>query len=148
MIAAEKWYEYQKCYNKYGIDMKPQCNIKKEDHCRTATPAINFKDKIRLIFLVFLTGCICIGLIVSAAYSAQVKFNTNRIIAQAASVQGEIENLNVAIKSSNNIAVVEERAIVELGMVYPDWGQIIYIKSDCNEIPDFAMTLKQLAFNM
>ena len=24
MIAAERWYEYQKNYQKYGLDMKPQ----------------------------------------------------------------------------------------------------------------------------
>lgn len=29
MMAAEKWYEYQECYRKYGLDMRPKCVPKK-----------------------------------------------------------------------------------------------------------------------
>ena len=32
MIAAERWYEYQKNYQKYGLDMKPQ--PEREDRSR------------------------------------------------------------------------------------------------------------------
>ncbi len=148
MMAAEKWYEYQENYKKYGINMKPVRCAKKEEEYRTASSSISAKDKARLLLLVLFIGLLCICLIITAAYSTQIKFNTNSILARAASVQGEIENLNVAIKSANNISVIEERAMGELNMVYPEIDQIAYINANSNEIPDFALTLKQLAFKM
>ena len=147
MMAAEKWYEYQKCYKKYGLDMKPVCEVEKEEKYKSPCSQISGKDKARLLFLTLFAGLLCICLIITAAYSTQIKFNTNSLLAQAAVVQGEIENLNVAIKSANNVSVIEERAINELGMVYPEADCIAYINADCNTIPDFALTLKQLAFN-
>ena len=146
MLAAEKWYEYQKCYKKYGLDMKPACAVEKAEDNRNAGLRISAKDKARLLLLTLFAGLLCICLIIIAAYSTQIKFNTNSILAQAAVVQGEIENLNVAIKSANNISVIEERAMTELGMVYPEIDQIAFIETGSNTIPDFALTLKQLAF--
>jgi len=35
-----------------------------------------------------------------------------------------------------------------LGMIYPEIDQIAFIDTDAGEIPDFALTLKQLAFKM
>ena len=148
MIAAEKWYEYQKSYKKYGIDMKPIQREKQEEQSRSGSAIMSAKAKFQLVLLVLFTGLLCICLIIAAAYSTQIKFNTNSILAKADSVQGEIENLNVAIKSANNISVIEERAMGELGMVYPEIDQIAFINTGSNEIPDFALTLKQLAFKM
>jgi cell division protein FtsL len=100
-----------------------------------------------LLLLTLFAGLLCICLIITAAYSTQIKFNTNAILAQADEVQGEIENLNVAIKSATNISIIEEKAMNELGMVYPEITQIAFIEAGSNTMPDFALTLKQLAFN-
>lgn len=127
MMAAEKWHEYQKCYKRYGLDMKPVVEEKKVR--KASGPFISAKDKARFMLLVLVFGALCISLIVMAAYSTQIKFETNSLIAKSSVVQGEIENLNVAIKSANNISVVEERAIAELGMVYPQIDQIAFIEA-------------------
>lgn len=145
MMAAEKWYEYQKSYQKYGLDMKPVCAAEKEEY-KSPCSQVSGKDKARLLFLTLFAGLLCICLIITAAYSTQIKFNTNSLLAQSDVVQGEIENLNVAIKSANNVSIIEKKAINELGMVYPDADRISYINADSNTIPDFALTLKQLAF--
>ncbi|MGI6734453.1 MAG: hypothetical protein ACOX4J_09885 [Anaerovoracaceae bacterium] len=147
MMAAEKWYEYQECYRKYGLDMKPTRAPKREEAEKPSGLQISAKDKARLLFLTLFAGLLCICLIITAAYSTQIKFHTNAILAQADVVQGEIENLNVAIKSATNISVIEEKAMRDLGMVYPQITQIAFIEADSNTMPDFALTLKQLAFN-
>ncbi len=146
MLAAEKWYEYQTCYKKYGLDMKPVCTADKEADTRPSSSSICPKDKARLLLLTLFAGLLCICLIITTAYSTQIKFHTNSLLAQADVVQGEIENLNVAIKSANNISVIEERAMNELGMVYPEIYQIAYVDAGGDTAPDFALTLKQLAF--
>jgi cell division protein FtsL len=147
MMAAEKWYEYQECYRKYGLDMRPKCVSKKDEIKKPSGLRISAKDKARLLLLTLFAGLLCICLIITAAYSTKIKFNTNAILAQADEVQGEIENLNVAIKSATNISIIEEKAMNELGMVYPEITQIAFIEAGSNTMPDFALTLKQLAFN-
>ncbi|GAB1475175.1 hypothetical protein MASR2M70_00070 [Bacillota bacterium] len=146
MIAAEKWYEYQKSYKRYGLDMKPGDSIREEKSAKTPSYSISTKDKIRMSFLVLFAGMIGICLIVITAYSAQLKFDTNYILAEADSLQGEIENLNVAIKSAGSISIIEEKAIYELGMIYPAVDQIAFVNTGNKAGRGFASTLKQLAY--
>ncbi|MDD2216751.1 MAG: hypothetical protein PHE41_09360 [Eubacteriales bacterium] len=147
MMAAEKWYEYQTSYQKYGLDMRPKSKKIIKDNSKSTKSAINGKDKARLMLLTVFVGLICICLIISAAYSAQVKYDINRMLVQSDGVRGEIENLNVAIKSASGITVIEEKAKNQLGMVYPTMDEITYIKRNNNEIQDFALTLKRIAYN-
>lgn len=147
MLAAEKWYEYQTNYKKYGLEMRPAEAKPGRESSRRAKAVLNTKDKARLMLLTVFAGFLCICLIITAAYSAQVKYNINGLLAQADAVQGEIENLNVAIKSAVSITVIEEKAITKLGMVYPAADQILYLDSNSNNIKDFDQTLKEIAYN-
>lgn len=147
MMTAEKWYEYQTCYKKYGLDMKPKDRKEQKKcgcHDKSVIPP---KEKIRLLLLTIFAGLLGICLIITAAYSAQVKYRINGLLAESDVIRGEIENLNVEIKSSVNIAVIEDKAINELGMIYPDLDQIAYITPTKDNMNDFALTLKQIAFN-
>lgn len=147
MMAAEKWYEYQTSYQKYGLDLKPPVVKKKKIEDKPTRSYISTKDKARLMLLTVFIGLLCICLIIAAAYSAQVKYNINGVLAQSDVVRGEIENLNVSIKSATNITIIEDKAINQLGMVYPQADQINYISSNNENIQDFALTLKQIAYN-
>lgn len=147
MLAAEKWYEYQTSYQKYGLDMKPMTVKNNANLPKKAKNMMNAKDKSRLLALTVLVGLICICLIVMAAYAAQVKYNINGILAKTDSVQGEIENLNVEINSAANITAIEEKARTRLGMVYPTSEQITYINTAEEEITGFSQTLKQIAYS-
>ena len=123
MIAAEKWYEYQENYQKYGFDMKPKQPRKKVKKNKNRVTA---KDKVRLMALTVVVGVVCIGLIITTAFAASIKYSTNRIIEENNALEAEIENLNVKIYSSNNIVYLSKGE-------KPDKG--------------FAATLKEQAYN-
>jgi cell division protein FtsL len=147
MIAAEKWYEYQTSYRKYGLDMKPTTKESVAVLPKEAKRMIDAKDKSRLMALTVFVGLICICLIVMAAYSAQIKYNINGVLAQSDKLQGEIDNLSVQINSASNITSIEDKAKTRLGMVYPTSDQITYIETEKETITGFAQTLKQIAYN-
>lgn len=144
MIAAEKWYEYQKQYKKYSFDMKPPVKVIVKEKKKSLTTS---KDRLMLMLLTVLTGIICIGLIISTAYSANIKYDINTIIKENALIQGEIENLNVKIKSAVNIGTIEERATLELGMVYPGVTQFKYLDNEVKAPQNFASIIKEAAYN-
>lgn len=144
MIAAEKWYEYQENYQKYGFDMKPKEPRKK---IKKPKPGISAKDKVRLLVLTVIVGVLCISLIVTTALAASIKYETNKVIKENNAIQAEIENLNVKIYSSNNIEAIEKVATKKLGMVYPSSKKIVYLKKDEKPDKGFAATLKEEAYN-
>lgn len=144
MIEAQKWYEYQENYQKYGFDMKPQRPRRpKRKPKSTITP----KDKVRLLVLTIVTGVICIGLIITTAYAASIKYDTNQLIKENNALEAEIENLNVQIYSVNNIEAIEKKATKKLGMKYPSSKKIVYLTEE--DMPDkgFAETLRKQAYN-
>lgn len=148
MMAAEKWYEYQENYKRYGLDMKPRTvkteTIKSKANSNTG---INAQDKFRLLLLTVFIGVLCVGLILATAYAASVKYHTNNLIKENEVIQGEIENLNVKIESASNIQIVESRATTELGMVYPTAEQLVFVDKNKETKKDFAMVLKEQAYN-
>ena len=144
MIPAEQRYEYQESYKKYGFDMKPrETKVNKQK----PKAVISAKDKTRLIMLIVFLGTLCIGIIVSTAYAAKLQYDINTILNENNILQGEIDNLNVAIKKESNIAIIEEKATSELGMIYPQGSQIVRLGEKKVEVSDFAMTLKEQAYN-
>ena len=144
MIPAEQWYEYQESYKKYGFDMKPrETKVNKQK----PKAVISAKDKTRLIMLIVFLGTLCIGIIVSTAYAAKLQYDINTILNENNILQGEIDNLNIAIKKESNIAIIEEKATSELGMIYPQGSQIVRLGEKKVEVSDFAMTLKEQAYN-
>ena len=108
MIPAEQWYEYQESYKRYGFDMKPQEVKVNKQKPRSVLSA---KDKARLLILILFAGVLCAGIIVSTAYAAKLQYDINSIMNQNDILQGEIDNLNVALKKENNIAAIEEKRV-------------------------------------
>lgn len=146
MLAAEKWYEYQTSYQKYGLEMKRRQVAPRPKKEIKAQPMISPKEKVMIMALTVCVGLVCIGLIASTAYAASIKYRINSTIKESAVLEGEIENLNVKIKSQTNIQLVEEKAKNELGMVYPTVNQYVYI-DQVPEVKDFAIVLKAQAYN-
>ena len=147
MMAAEKWYEYQDNYKRYGLDMKPKTAKRENVKTRNTAAVINAKDKFRLLALTILTGMLCVGLIVSTAYAANIKYHINTMIKENETIQGEIENLNVKIESASNIQLIEQKAVADLGMVYPESDQLVFIDTNKESVKDFALVLKEQAYN-
>jgi cell division protein FtsL len=147
MMAAEKWYEYQDSYKRYGLDMKPKTAKKETIKSKTSSTGINAEDKFRLLLLTVMIGALCIGVILSSAYAASVKYHINTMIKENEVIQGEIENLNVKIESASNIQILESKATTELGMTYPTPEQLVYIDGTQEKTKDFALVLKEQAYN-
>jgi len=147
MMAAEQWYEYQNSYKRYGIDMKPRTTDKQDIKMKNTSTGITQKDKLHLLLLTIFVGILCVGLILTTAYAASVKYHVNSLTKENDVIQGEIENLKVEIESNNNIQIIEQKATSELGMVYPTSDQLIYIKANKQGTKDFALALKEQAYN-
>ena len=150
MIAAERWYEYQKNYQKYGLDMKPQPEREERSRRRRSAkkPAISAGEgKKAALSLVMIAGIVMIMLIIITAYSANLQYNINSMLKENRALAGEIENLQVKVYSANNIEYVESKATGELGMVYPSESSKVYISND--DIPEegFADMLREKAYN-
>lgn len=144
MIAAEQWYQQQENYQKYGLDMKPQTPRKKP---QPKKKALSNKDKLRILVVMMAAGVIAIGMIISTAFCASIKYKTNNIIEENHVLQSEIENLTVQIYTSSNLEAIESKATEELGMVYPESSQIVYLANGEKAPEGFAQKMKEQAYN-
>lgn len=152
MIDAERWYEYQKNYQRYGFDMKPRPDIEHEPRRhrkrRVKKVSLPLGSGRKIAFSAVLTaGIVMIMLIIVTAYAANIRYDINNMIKENNALAGEIENLQAKLYSTNNINYIESRAIGDLGMTYPDSGERIYITED--DIPEdgFGEVLKEKAYN-
>ncbi len=149
MIAPERWYEHQKNYQKYGIDMKPQPEPRQRTRRKREPKKITLpfgSGKKAAFSLVFLVGLAMIMLIIITAYSASLRYDINSMIRENSALMGEIENLQVKVYSANNVDYVENKATSKLKMVYPSDGSRVYISGD--DIPEegFADIIKEKAY--
>ncbi len=144
MMPAEKWYEYQDNYKKYGFDMKPK---KTKPVKQKKKNSVTSKDRVAMMFFTIVIGALCISVIITTAYAASVKYEINKVIKDNAVITGEIENLTVQLNRANNIQTIERRAVTELGMMYPNPNEFIYVKPAEEPIKDFALLLKEEAYN-
>lgn len=137
---AGSQFEYKYGYEQSAYNTKPASGRKRKTGLRTS-------EKKMMLVMVLLAGLIGILIIVSAAYSAQINYNNNLLKKEIATLEGEVQSLQVDIQSANNIAVIEETATGKLGMVYADGEKCVNIKSANQPTKNFAAKLKKEAFN-
>ena len=99
-----------------------------------------------LLLMIILIGIIGLGLVITTAYAANVKYQANATIKENDILRGEIENLTVQINEATNIQTLEVKAQVELGMVYPTMDEFVFIASEQETSGDFAMIIKSEAY--
>ncbi len=152
MMEPERWYEYQKNYQKYGFDMKPKPEPKpaqKRPRQRKTVkvPFLLGSGKKMAFSAVVAAGVIMIMLIIVTAYAANIRYDINSMIKENNMLMGEIENLQAQMYTTNNINYVENKATSELGMAYPETGSKVYITMD--DVPEkgFSDVLKEKAYN-
>ena len=104
-------------------------------------------DKKRILTSTILVGIICIMMVVFTAYSAELRCENNALMSANEALQGEIDTLNVKIKSANNIDHIESVATKKLGMVYPSEGECVYVTSEDVPESNFAMVIKEQAYH-
>ena len=152
MMEPERWYEYQKNYQKYGFDMKPKPEPKpaqKRPRQRKTVkvPFLLGSGKKMAFSAVVAAGVIMIMLIIVTAYAANIRYDINSMIKENNALEGEIENLQAQMYTTNNLNYVENKAVSELGMTYPDTSDKVYITVD--DVPEkgFSDVLKEKAYN-
>lgn len=145
MIAAEQWYQHQESYQKYGLDMKPKTERRRKP--QPQKKVFTEKDMVRIIGLILAVGVLCIGLIITTSFAAQIKYDTNAMLEQNHILESEIGNLNVELYAATSIETIEKKATKNLDMVYPKSKQVVYING--NNVPKegFAQTMKNQAYN-
>lgn len=133
MTVAERRYEYREKYRSrydYGqrwvnsIEKKPERTKEKK------VGTFGTKEKARIVMLMFVAGLAAVGLIILTAYSAKVQYNINNIVAQCNKTKGEIQTISLNIKTCTNIQTIEDRAMYELGMIYPKYENTTYLVAD------------------
>lgn len=151
MMEAEKWYEFQREYQKYGLDMKPE-RPRPERRRRRRTvinpDARNRAASRKLAFgTVLIAGVLCIFMIMVTAFCASVQYDINQMTKENQAVQGEIENLEAKLYSVSNIGVVESTATKNMKMKYPSEKNRVYVYSDDIPQTGFAAVLRDKAYN-
>ena len=155
MIAAEQWYEYQRQYQRYGLDMRPeedsisQRERRKQEReaARARGPVIRLSGNHRIMLAIIAAAAIVFMMIVViVSYGAKVTYDINAIKAENDVISGEIEDLDVKMLSSNTVIYVEAQAKEKLGMKNPDNAHCVYLSS--REAPEegFADMLKAKAY--
>lgn len=104
------------------------------------------KDRNLIFFTFLLIGAIAIGLICSVAYSESIKHDINKAHSEIASIQEEIDNLNLKIEEGKNIGTIEKKALRDLGMVYPTADQFKYVDEIKPMKEDMAQVIRGNAY--
>jgi cell division protein FtsL len=96
-------------------------------------PYISAKEKLFIFTIILVFSAILMGIILLSSYHAYMQNEVNVTKAKTASVQEDIDELRVAIEKNNNIDIIEQKAMSNLGMRYPKAKQIVYL-DDVGEI--------------
>lgn len=105
------------------------------------------QEKKKILSGAVIIGLICIIMVVLAAYGAELRCENNELMAANEALQGEIDTLDIKIKSANNIDHIESVATKKLGMVYPSEGECVYVSNEDMPEGNFAMAIKEQAYN-
>ena len=108
--------------------------------------AILKRDKRILLMIIILVGVIGLGLVVTTAYAANIKYQINTTINENEILLGEIESLRVKLNEATNIQNLEDKAQTQLGMVYPKQDEFVFIAAEEKPPEDFAMIIKSIAY--
>lgn len=156
MIAAEQWYEYQKQYQQYGLDMRPEEELisqrerrkQEREAARARGMVLKVNGDHKVMFsLIVAVAIVLMLIVVMVSYAAKVTYDINTIKAENDVISGEIEDLDVKMLSSNTVIYVETQAKEKLGMKNPDNNHCVYLSSTETPEEGFADMLKAKAYN-
>lgn len=104
-----------------------------------------FRDKVRILISIMIVGVFFLGVITLTARSSELQYDINMLNKEIQESERMVRSLEVQIKSASNITNLEERA-AELGLVYPDYDQVVYLDPEVAEIDDFALALMETVY--
>ena len=104
-----------------------------------------FKDRARIIAVIVAVFMVFLLIIGVNAYTAKLQYEINNLSRQIQESERQIQNLEVRIKSATNITNLESRAL-ELGLIYPDFDQIVFYDQGDADIEEFALALMETIY--
>ena len=107
---------------------------------------LQIQSRRRIIIGIILLGLICVSIVMFTAYATELRVGNNKLISNIESLQSEVDSLHVRIKQANNIERIEEIATTQLGMVYPDGDQCVYLAQQDAPMGNLAMVIKENAY--
>ena len=123
MLAADnRAYDYS--YEEYLIDVP----LLDEETKPKEKKAKKTKKKVR-IFPIVLVFSMSIIMISRYAYIAEINFNINKMEKEYNKILKQNESLKVSLMGTINLQTLEQVAIEELNMQYPDPDQILYVSA-------------------
>ncbi len=102
----------------------------------------NTRSKIRILFLVLAICAFCVCLVYLNATSSKLQYEINSLNNKITEASWDVRNLEVSVKKQTNITNLEAKA-AEIGMVFPGFKDIVYLRGDTPEVQDFAIALKE-----
>lgn len=102
--------------------------------------------KAKIVFGIVFIFLLLISFIGITAYNSKIQYEINMMNAAISEELREVQDLQLQIKRAANITNLESRAF-ELGLVYPEFDRIVYLHPDADNIEDFALALKESAYN-
>lgn len=105
------------------------------------------KEQKKVLFMTLLGGILCLLIVVMTSYAAQLQVENNQLAKNIDSMQGQVDLLDIKIKSATNVSTIETKAVSELGMVYPTTDSMIYVTDGDAPSGDFATVVKEKAYS-
>ena len=109
--------------------------------------SLQLQSREKIILAIIIIGIICISIVMFTAYATELRVGNNRLISNIEALQSEVDSLHVKIKQANNIERIEEVATTQLGMVYPDGDQCVYLAQQDAPIGNLALLIKENAYS-
>lgn len=153
MIAPERWQEYDRQYQKYGLNMAPETENRNERKQRRKNAQINRvaeltigNDRKMMLVMVLIVMIALMFVVVMAAYTAKLTYDINNIKAENDVLIGEIEDMDVDMMSAGSISYIEKHAKSDLGMKNAGSKSTVYISSEDVPQEGFADIIKTKAY--
>ncbi len=107
--------------------------------------SISRKDRNKMLCAIILIGILMLLVVSIKAYSTKLQFEINSTQKRIQDCERQIQNLQVKIRSANNINNLEARAL-EMGLIYPDFSQIVYLHEAGSGGSELALALKETVY--
>lgn len=119
---------------------------KRERQEQVSLSAAVAKDRKYAIATIIVLGLIFLGMISVSAYCASINDEINKVNREISVLQEEIDFLKVEIESGLNIATIEQKALEELGMIYPTADQFVFAEGKKAKNNNMAQAIKENAY--
>ncbi|MBQ4180816.1 MAG: hypothetical protein IJJ75_05100 [Firmicutes bacterium] len=106
---------------------------------------ISRRERNKILAAILLVGILMLVVVAIKAYSTQLQFEINSTQKRIQDCERQIQNLQVKIRSANNINNLEARAL-EMGLIYPDFSQIVYLREAQSGGEELALALKETVY--